>query len=68
MVSTNYKLEASKLEVIAEAIETKQQVLALQNANIQMAQGFFFSHPIPAADFIVYHCKTCEGNAIIWDM
>jgi sensor c-di-GMP phosphodiesterase-like protein len=53
-------LETSKLEVIAEGVETKQQVLALQKANIQMAQGFFFSRPIRATDFIVYHCETCK--------
>jgi sensor c-di-GMP phosphodiesterase-like protein len=58
-------LEASKLEVIAEGVETKQQVLTLQKANVQMAQGFYFSRPIPASAFIAYHSETCKiGNAI----
>lgn len=48
-------LETSELEVIAEGVETAQQVQVLQKANIQMVQGFFFSRPISAIDFIAYH-------------
>ena len=48
-------LGSSGLEVIAEGVETEQQALTLRNANIQMAQGFFFSRSISAADFIAYH-------------
>jgi sensor c-di-GMP phosphodiesterase-like protein len=48
-------LGSSGMEVIAEGVETEQQALALLKANIQMAQGFFFSRSIPATDFIAYH-------------
>jgi sensor c-di-GMP phosphodiesterase-like protein len=48
-------LRSSRLVVIAEGVETEQQFLTLRKTNIQEAQGFFFSHPIPAALFIAYH-------------
>ena len=48
-------VRSSRLEVVAEGIETEQQLIALRTANIQAAQGFYFSRPIPAAAFIAYH-------------
>jgi len=48
-------IRASQLQVIAEGIETEQQLNVLRKANIQAAQGFYFSRPIPAAEFIAYH-------------
>jgi sensor c-di-GMP phosphodiesterase-like protein len=48
-------LGASELEVIAEGVETEQQALVLRKANIQMAQGFYFSPPISASAFIAFH-------------
>ena len=48
-------IRSSRLEVIAEGIETEQQLTTLRTANIQAAQGFYFSRPIPAAAFIAYH-------------
>jgi sensor c-di-GMP phosphodiesterase-like protein len=40
--------------VIAEGVETEQQLAMLRFAKVQAAQGFFFSPAIPAADFIAY--------------
>jgi len=48
-------VQSSQLEVVAEGVETGQQVIVLRTANIRAAQGFYFSRPIPAADFIAYH-------------
>lgn len=48
-------LGSSQLMVVAEGVETEQQLIALRGANIQAAQGFYFSRPIPAAAFIAYH-------------
>lgn len=48
-------LGASKMMIIAEGVETELQLSTLQSANIQAAQGFYFSQPIPAAAFIAYH-------------
>ena len=47
--------QTSKLVVIAEGVETEQQLEALRSANIQAGQGFYFSPPIPAGAFIAYH-------------
>jgi sensor c-di-GMP phosphodiesterase-like protein len=43
------------LTVVAEGVETEQQLLAVRAANIQVAQGFYFSHPLPAEAFIAYY-------------
>src|SRR5262249_41672201 len=48
-------LESSQLLVIAEGGETEQQFTTLRAANIQAAQGFYFSRPLPAAAFIAFH-------------
>lgn len=49
--------QMSQMMVIAEGVETEQQINALRMANIQEVQGFYFSQPIPAADFIAFHHK-----------
>ena len=47
--------QSPRLTVIAEGVETQQQLLALQAAGIKAAQGFYFSQPLQAAAFIDYH-------------
>lgn len=51
-------VRSSRLMVIAEGVETEYQLLTLREASIQAAQGFYFSHPIPAAAFVAYHRET----------
>jgi len=51
-------LQSSRLEIIAEGVETEHQALTLRRAGVQNAQGFLFSRPIPAAAFIAYHRET----------
>lgn len=46
--------------VIVEGVETAAQAILLKNAGIQMAQGFYFSPPLPASDFIGYFCLHQE--------
>jgi PAS domain S-box-containing protein len=40
--------EALKLKVVAEGAENEKQVCLLKQLNCEMAQGYFFSRPIPA--------------------
>jgi sensor c-di-GMP phosphodiesterase-like protein len=37
-------------------------MIVLRTANIQAAQGFYFSRPIPAAAFIAYHHASIHGR------
>jgi sensor c-di-GMP phosphodiesterase-like protein len=45
-------VESSQILVIAEGVETEQQVEILRAASIQAAQGFYFSGPIPVEAFM----------------
>lgn len=44
-----------RLVVIAEGVETHQQLIVLQAAGLKAAQGFYFSPPVGAAAFIEFH-------------
>jgi sensor c-di-GMP phosphodiesterase-like protein len=48
-------LGSSELVVIAEGVETEQQFRVLRAANIQAAQGFYFSRPISAAALFAFY-------------
>lgn len=39
------------IDVVAEGVETSEQVDFLRSSNCDMAQGFFFSRPIPMKEF-----------------
>jgi sensor c-di-GMP phosphodiesterase-like protein len=54
-------VRSSPLMVVAEGVETKQQMMTLMKAGIQEAQGFYFSHPIPAALFIDYYREASHS-------
>jgi EAL domain-containing protein (putative c-di-GMP-specific phosphodiesterase class I) len=40
-----------KLQVVAEGVETLEQCKVLQEMNCTLCQGYFFSRPLPDADF-----------------
>ena len=40
-----------ELDVVAEGVETEEQLHALQNFDCQEYQGFLFAKPMPIADF-----------------
>jgi EAL domain-containing protein (putative c-di-GMP-specific phosphodiesterase class I) len=42
------------LEIIAEGVETAEQLKALRTAGIKMAQGYYFSHPLRAKPFLEF--------------
>ena len=37
--------------VIAEGVETEEQLLALKDLGCDLAQGYFFSRPVPGDEF-----------------
>jgi EAL domain-containing protein (putative c-di-GMP-specific phosphodiesterase class I) len=40
-----------KLRVVAEGVETQQEMLFLQDHKCDEAQGYYFSKPLPPAEF-----------------
>lgn len=46
--------EVMNLRVIAEGVETYEQLLKLKELKCDIAQGYYFSKPIPKKDFLVY--------------
>lgn len=47
-----------KLEMIAEGVESEEQVRFLQERGVQLAQGYFYAKPMPFAEFAAYVAKT----------
>jgi sensor c-di-GMP phosphodiesterase-like protein len=47
-------IHAADVAVIAEGVETDVQEASLRNAGIEMGQGWLFSHPLSATDFMKY--------------
>jgi EAL domain-containing protein (putative c-di-GMP-specific phosphodiesterase class I) len=44
--------QSLKLRVVAEGVETLQQLTFLQDHDCDEAQGYYFSRPVPAAAFV----------------
>jgi EAL domain-containing protein (putative c-di-GMP-specific phosphodiesterase class I) len=55
-------IRSSRLMVIAEGVETAQQLQALIQAGVQAAQGFHLSPPISAADLITFHGRSLRSE------
>ena len=43
--------------VVAEGVETREQCEQLRKVGCQVAQGYFFAHPMPAEDFPAWHTQ-----------
>jgi len=55
-------LRTSNLEVIAEGVESAAQRDILRDAGVRMAQGFFFSPPLRAEQFLAFFDASRAGN------
>jgi len=53
-----------KLQVLAEGVETKEQLLYLQEQGCDEVQGYYFSHPISASDLEILLDSTKNQNGI----
>ena len=53
-------LHSTRVEVIAEGVETEAQVAALRASGVPMAQGYYFSPPISAEELKAYYSRTCR--------
>jgi EAL domain-containing protein (putative c-di-GMP-specific phosphodiesterase class I) len=41
------------LQVVAEGVETREQLAFLRNCGCDSLQGYYFSRPVPAEEFAV---------------
>jgi EAL domain-containing protein (putative c-di-GMP-specific phosphodiesterase class I) len=56
-------LRNSRLDVIAEGVETAEQAETLRQAGVQYGQGYRFSRPLSAPDLIAYHgCRSAAKS------
>lgn len=46
--------------VIAEGVETEEQVMLLRGCGCDMVQGYYFSKPVPPADFVRFIIENRE--------
>jgi len=63
--------KAMDLQVIAEGIETEQQLKLVQTFGCDLAQGFFIAKPMPAAEFLDWSQsleQTANGPRILPDL
>lgn len=49
------------LEIIAEGVETMDELNCIKNYNCQEVQGYYFSRPIPADEFKEWHQEAMKG-------
>jgi EAL domain-containing protein (putative c-di-GMP-specific phosphodiesterase class I) len=54
---------SARLVVIAEGVETEQQLAALHAAGVKAAQGYYFSPPLAAAAFMDFHREHQQHGA-----
>ncbi len=51
---------ALQLHVVAEGVETAEQLAFLQGVGCEYIQGYYFARPMPAA-LAVHHCRQLRG-------
>lgn len=56
---------ALDLTVVAEGIETTEQLSALADLGCQVAQGYLFGRPMPPQDFLVHLQQHVATRAVV---
>lgn len=54
-------LRTTRLDVIAEGVETAHQAAALREAGVKLAQGFYFARPTSATGLREFHASGSES-------
>ncbi len=47
-------IHGMKLKIVSEGIETEDQYLTMEDMNIDYIQGYYFSKPLPEAEFLAF--------------
>lgn len=53
-------IHGMKLKIVSEGIETKEQYLAMEKLAIDYIQGYYFSRPLPEAEFLAFLQESNE--------
>ena len=60
---------ALELEVVAEGVETREQMQLLQKRGCHLMQGYFFSRPLPVANITALLVQLCRtGPRVEWKL
>ena len=62
MLATINMIKELGLKIVAEGVETKEQVEEIKRLGIDYIQGFYFSKPISGNDFIKFIEKDLKNN------
>lgn len=58
-------VETFGLDVIAEGVESAEQLAFLQQHGCHLIQGYYFSHPLQQDDFIYFlKCRESRGAVV----
>jgi sensor c-di-GMP phosphodiesterase-like protein len=58
LVALSGLLQSTRVDVIGEGVETDVQLAALRASGVAMAQGYYFSRPLPAEDLKAYYSRA----------
>ncbi len=64
-ISTINMLKRLDMEIVAEGIETEEQLREMKNLGIEYIQGFYFNKPINGRDFIEFIKQSIEKGVNI---
>ena len=56
------------LKIVAEGVETKEQLDAMKELGVDYIQGYYFSKPLPRKEFLKFlekNNQTVEENVIL---